>query len=262
MNKNSNAYIMIYASVMIIIVAVLLSVASMSLKSRQEANVVLEKQSAILAAVGIGWEDGKTIDKSHYIEQQYSKHIIDSYAVDGEGNRIPGVMAFSLLDKLKEEYSKSRSEMQLPVFVAKLDNGKTLYVLSVYGTGLWGPIWGYLALESDMDTIYGAVFDHEGETPGLGAEITTPNFSGQFRGKTLFKNDEFTGIAVLKGAGSSAGNIHAVDAVSGGTITSRGVQNMLYNCLEAYLPFIMKERTSQNSEAVGSDAEEITVERL
>lgn len=260
MNKNSNAYIMIYASVMIIIVAVLLSVASMSLRSRQEANAEVEKQSAILAAVGIGWEDGKTSDKTSYIEDLYSKYIVDSYVVNGEGDRIEGVQAFSLLDKLKEEYSKPKAERQLPVFEARLADGSTLYVLSVYGTGLWGPIWGYIALEDDWDTIYGAVFDHEGETPGLGAEITTPRFSGQFRGKTIFQDGEYIGIAVLKGAGASEGNIHAVDAVSGGTITSRGVQDMIYNCLEAYLPLIMKEQLSEDHEIVQTDVEEITVE--
>lgn len=267
MNKNKNSYIIIYASVMIVIVAVLLSVASLSLRSRQEENVVVEKQSAILAAVGIGWDDGKISDKTNYVESLYFKYIVDSYAVDGEGNRIPGVRAFTLLDKLKEEYSKPQSERQLPVFEAKLADGSMLYVLSVYGRGLWGPIWGYIALEDDWDTIYGAVFDHQGETPGLGAEITTPGFSGQFRGKTLFQNEEFAGIAVLKGVGSSQGNVHAVDAVSGGTITSRGVQDMLYNCLNAYLPFIMKERSAEGRTGIGRETvetrvveEEITVE--
>ena len=155
-----------------------------------------------------------------------------------------GAAAFGLLDKLKDEYAKPQAERQLPVFVARLDDGTVLNVLAVYGAGLWGPIWGYIALGSDWDTIRGAVFDHQGETPGLGAEITTPAFSGQFIGKTIFDGEEFTGIAVLKGAGASAGNDHAVDAISGGTITSRGVESMLRNCLEAYLPLIRKQQAA------------------
>ena len=172
----------------------------------------------------------------------------------GSQELIPGVVklvnihnsgaAFGLLDKLKDEYAKPQAERQLPVFVARLDDGTVLNVLAVYGAGLWGPIWGYIALGSDWDTIRGAVFDHQGETPGLGAEITTPAFSGQFIGKTIFDGEEFTGIAVLKGAGASAGNDHAVDAISGGTITSRGVESMLRNCLEAYLPLIRKQQAA------------------
>jgi len=244
MNKNSNVYIMIYASVMIVIVAVLLSVASMALKSRQQANIAVEKQGAILSTIGLGGDADQVKDKTKYIEGEYKKYITDSYVVNGEGDRVEGVEAFSLLDKLKDEYAKSQSERELPVFVARLDDGTVLNVLAVYGTGLWGHIWGYLALGDDWDTIRGAVFDHQGETPGLGAEIATPAFSGQFIGKTIFDGGEFSGIAVLKGAGASAGNDHAVDAVSGGTITSRGVESMLRDCLEAYLPLIRKQQAA------------------
>ena len=182
MNKNSNVYIIIYASVMIIIVAVLLSVASMALKSRQQANIAVEKQGAILSTIGLGGDADKVKDKTKYIEQEYERYITDSYVVNGEGDRVEGAAAFGLLDKLKDEYAKPQAERQLPVFVARLDDGTVLNVLAVYGAGLWGPIWGYIALGSDWDTIRGAVFDHQGETPGLGAEITTPAFSGQFIG--------------------------------------------------------------------------------
>ena len=240
MNKNSNVYIIIYASVMIIIVAVLLSVASMALKSRQQANIAVEKQGAILSTIGLGGDADKVKDKTKYIEQEYEKYITDSYVVNGESNALKQYHFY----KLKDEYAKPQAERQLPVFVARLDDGTVLNVLAVYGAGLWGPIWGYIALGSDWDTIRGAVFDHQGETPGLGAEITTPAFSGQFIGKTIFDGEEFTGIAVLKGAGASAGNDHAVDAISGGTITSRGVESMLRNCLEAYLPLIRKQQAA------------------
>lgn len=246
MNKNSNAYIIIYSTVMIVIVAILLAVAALSLKSRQEANVVVEKQGAIMNSIGLGKEAETVKDKTQYIKDEFAKYIVESYAVDGNGEIVEGTEAFDLLDKLKAEFAKPVAERKLPVFVAKLDDGKVLNILALYGTGLWGPLWGYIALENDWDSIYGAVFDHKGETPGLGAEIATPVFSGQFPGKVLFENGEFIGIEITKGIGSSSGNNHAVDAISGGTITSRGVQSMLMDCLEAYMPFIDKKRAEQN----------------
>lgn len=257
MNKNSNAYIIIYASVMIVIVAILLSVAALALKDRQQANIAVEKQSAILSAIGLGGDADKAKDKTQYIKDEYAKHIVDSYVVNGNGNRVEGD-AFELLDGLKAEFAKTDKEtMRLPVFQAKLDNGTQLNILAVYGTGLWGPIWGYLALESDWDTIYGAVFAHQGETPGLGAEIATPHFSSQFPGKLIFDNGQLVGIAVLKGVGASAGNDHAVDAISGGTITSRGVEIMLRDCLTAYLPLIERQRAAQVEATPAAETAEV-----
>ena len=195
MNKNSNVYIIIYASVMIIIVAVLLSVASMALKSRQQANIAVEKQGAILSTIGLGGDADKVKDKTKYIEQEYEKYITDSYVVNGEGDRVEGAAAFGLLDKLKDEYAKPQAERQLPVFVARLDDGTVLNVLAVYGAGLWGPIWGYIALGSDWDTIRGAVFDHQGETPGLGAEIT----------RTVHRQDHIRRRGVYRNSGAQRG---------------------------------------------------------
>ena len=248
MNKNSNGYIIIYATVMIVIVAVLLAFASLSLKDRQNANVRVEKQGAILSSIGLGGDADKADDKTAYIQQEYAKYITDSYVVDSQGNRVDGVDAFSLLDNLKAEFAAKPEERRLPVFIARLDNGNQLAVFPVYGSGLWGPIWGYVALESDWDTIYGANFDHQGETPGLGAEIATAGFSDQFQGKKIFRNGSFSGISVLKGAGASAGNENAIDAVSGGTITSRGVESMIHLSFEAYLPYINRMKTDLTSE--------------
>lgn len=258
MNKNNNAYIIIYASVMIIIVAVLLSVASMALSGRQKDNIAVEKQGAILSAIGLGGDADKVKDKTKYIQEEYRKYIVESYVVNGEGNVVEGVDAFGLLDNLKAQFAAPVADMQLPVFVAKLDDGTELNVLSLYGAGLWGPVWGYIALEGDWNTIYGAVYDHQGETPGLGAEISTPIFEHQFDGKTIFENGQFTRIAVLKGAGASAGNNHAVDAISGGTLTSRGVEAMLHDCLSTYLPLIEKKRAALETANVASN--ELTVE--
>lgn len=193
-------------------------------------------------SIGQGMDAAKAKDKTAYINEEYAKYIIESFAVDAKGDKVEGADAFALLGSLKAEYAKPENERVLPVFVGKKDSGEKLYVFPLWGSGLWGPLWGYLALESDMTTIYGAVFDHQGETPGLGAEIATPAFQNQFKGKSIFKGNEIVGVSVLKGAGASTGNPNAVDAISGGTITSRGVQDMIMSNLKGYAGFIEKNK--------------------
>ena len=109
--------------------------------------------------------------------------------------------------------------------------------MALHGAGLWGPIWGYISVDADKNTVYGTDFSHASETPGLGAEITKPAFSGQFAGKQLFKGNEFKSIAVVK-KGKSADGQDYVDGISGGTITSQGVSAMLYNSLNSYVQFL------------------------
>ena len=127
---------------------------------------------------------------------------------------------------------------ELPVFVAEVD-GSTKYILPIYGAGLWGPIWGYISLDDNKNTVYGTFFDHQGETPGLGAEITTPKFNNQFRNKQIFSGNTLVGIRVVKGG--NATGVNEVDAISGGTITSQGVQSMLKNYLTNYEPFLKQQ---------------------
>ena len=110
--------------------------------------------------------------------------------------------------------------------------------MPMYGAGIWGPILGYISVEEDGSTIYGAYFAHQGETPGLGAEIEKPAFTGQFAGKTLIKDSIFVPVTVVKAGQHPAGNADYVDGVSGGTITSKGVAAMLDNCLLPYKAFL------------------------
>lgn len=255
MNKNSNIYIIVYSAVMVVVVAVLLAFAALSLKAPQEANVRIEKMSAILASIGKGEEAAKAKDKTAYVTAEYEKYITESYCVDTRGDKVEGVDAFAQLDDLKAEYAKPAEARALPVFISN-DGGVVRYIFPVWGVGLWGPVWGYVALEADLNTIYGASFDHKGETPGLGAEITTPDFTEQFKAKTLFEGGKFVSVTVLKGAGASEGDPHAVDAISGGTITSRGVEAMLRDCLTDYLPFIEKQRVAvEQEEPTSADPE-------
>jgi Na+-transporting NADH:ubiquinone oxidoreductase subunit C len=133
------------------------------------------------------------------------------------------------------------TDSNLFVLKVKAKDGNFNYVIPVRGKGLWGPIWGYIAVAEDGNTITGAVFSHKGETPGLGAEIDKPQFANEFKDKQLFdENGEFVSVRVVKGgvANSNINPLHGVDAVTGGTVTSNGVDKMLKECLGQYAKFL------------------------
>lgn len=243
MNKQSNTYTILYSIVMVVVVAAALAFVSISLQPIQQANVEIEKMSDILGSVGLYSAEKAPANKDAYVKEQYAKYITESFLVNDKGDKSGDpAMAFKVLNNLKVAFHAEPADMQLPVFVSKNDAGKINYIFPVYGTGLWGPVWGYIALNDDLNTISGVVFDHKGETPGLGAEITAAPFENQFIGKSIFAATDFVGISVTKGVGSSNGNDHAVDAISGGTITSRAVQSMIIDCLKAYEPYILKTK--------------------
>ena len=168
------------------------------------------------------------------IATDFNKFVVSQLVVNEKGDSI-GNDAFGI--DMASESKVAASERRLPVYVCDVDGGRK-YVVPVYGAGLWGPIWGYVSLDADGSTIYGAYFAHEGETPGLGAEIEKPVFSDQFRGKVLLKNGKFLPVNVLKkGVKPKAGEDY-VDAVSGGTITSKGVASMLDDGLVPYKAYL------------------------
>jgi len=234
MDRNSNTYTFIYASVMVILVAALLSFAAISLKPDQQKNIDIETKQNILASVNIETDAANA-------EKIYSERIVNTYVVNSKGEKVDGE-AFTV--NMKKEHSKPVEERVLPVFECEID-GTTKYILPLYGAGLWGPIWGYIALDNDMNTVYGANFAHQGETPGLGAEISTKGFQSQFKGKKIFdENGALTSIVVAK-SNESAPAGHKVDAISGGTITSKGLQNMLQHDFEAYQAFFKQKKSER-----------------
>ncbi len=228
MNTNSNKYTLIYSIVMVLVVAILLTVVALSLQPRQQQNIEVEKKRNILASLNIETTPSNA-------EELYKKYIVKEIAVNTNGDIIENVNAFTI--NLKEELKKDNKAQVLPVFIAKSDDGSAKYVFALQGKGLWGAIWGYISLKDDFKTVYGAYFAHASETPGLGAEIATPWYQKQFNGKVIFnENNEFVSIDVIKGGAGD--NPSGVDAVSGGTITSKGLKNMLETCLSAYLNYI------------------------
>ena len=217
---------------MVIIVATLLSLAATLLQPLQERNLEIEKKKSMLESIKI------PADKKN-AEELYSKYIKDSFVLNSKGEITPGVDAFTV--DLKNEQKKPVEEQYLPVFNASPDDGENIIILPVEGKGLWGPIYGYVSLKSDFNTIYGVTFDHKSETPGLGAEISTTSFEGMFSNKRLFEGEEFVSVDVIKG-GTDPDNPHGVDAISGGTITSKGLEKMLSDCLVKYNDYLLKNR--------------------
>lgn len=233
MKNFSNTYIFIFSAVMVVIVALLLSTAALQLKPFQDKNIEVEKKQNILGSIRITSTPVDAVDL-------YAKYITSSFAINNKGEKLEGEDAFTI--DIKKELSKPAADRKLPVYVGTLDNGSNAYVMPVRGKGLWGPIWGYISLKPDMNTIYGVVFDHQGETPGLGAEIATEFFQTPFIDKQLFKDStEFVSIKVLKG-GAPEGDMHSVDAISGGTITSKALEEMLDTCLVQYKTFYIQNR--------------------
>ena len=228
MDINKNSFTFGFITIMVIIISALLSVTYIKLKPYQDRNIELEKKQNILSSVGI------TVDRDN-AEAKYSKYIKSEIVLNNKGEEVEG-SAFDI--DLGKEIKKDVNTQLLPLFISEVD-GATRYIIPLRGKGLWGPIWGFIALEDDVNKVFGAVFDHKKETPGLGAEINTPMFQEPFAGKTIFEGEVFTPIKVIKG-GPKEGDMHGVDGISGGTITSNGVSDMLSERLSMYLPYFNK----------------------
>ncbi|MGY8931675.1 MAG: NADH:ubiquinone reductase (Na(+)-transporting) subunit C [Flavobacteriales bacterium] len=232
MNVNKNSYTIGFASVMVIIVAALLAYTSISLTPYQDRNIELEKKQNILQSVGVEVER----DNSEII---YSQYIKEELILDDKGNVLDG-SAFDV--DLGVEVKKNIADQKLPLYISILEDSSRCFIIPLRGKGLWGPIWGYIALKEDVNTVFGAVFAHKSETPGLGAEINQSFFQEPFSDKKIFNSDdEFVSITVIKG-GAPDGSMHAVDGISGGTITSDGVTDMIKERLSRYLPYIEKNK--------------------
>lgn len=266
MKKQGNLYIFIYASVLVIVVAAILSFTAIKLKPIQDKNVEIEKKRDILTSVNIS----STVNDA---EDLFEKYIKEAFLINVNGQKVDGD-AFSA--NLKTEYSKPENERALPLYKAQIEDA-TFLIIPLRGKGLWGPIWGYISFKEEVKTaektfynyitdektgdtlridtttsitpigrsynsVAGATFDHKGETPGLGADINKDWFEQPFVGKKIFDdNGEFVSIAVVKG-GAADGDIHGVDAISGGTITSKGLEAMLKDCLGNYLAYIKNNK--------------------
>ena len=230
MKTNSNSYTIIYSVIIVVIVAFLLAFVSQALKPMQDANVALDKKKQILNSLNIRDLNDAQADA------KYKEVIVADRVIDEKGKvLLPGTTggenAGFKLD------SKDYKEGKLAIYICRV-NGETKYVVPVYGMGLWGPISGYIALNADKSTVYGVYFNHESETAGLGAEIKDNKaWQEKFQGKKLFKNGDDKAIA-LSVEKKVEDPTTQVDAVTGATLTSNGVRDMLHEALGKYLVFI------------------------
>jgi Na+-transporting NADH:ubiquinone oxidoreductase subunit C len=225
---------------MVVLVAALLAMAATVLKPFQQKNLEIAKKLEILHSIDKGWDAGSAENKNKFVESEYDKYILKAFAVNSTGDSVPGTDAFAV--ELPAEMKKDSASRVYPVFIATKDDGSTNFIFAVQGKGLWGPIWGYVALADDGNTVTGVFFDHQGETPGLGAEINTRLFQAQYVNKTIFDDGgNFVSVKVLKKNEPPVPG-HSVDAISGGTITSKGLEATVFDSMKNYLPFIKKQK--------------------
>ena len=230
MKTNSNSYTIIYSVIIVVIVAFLLAFVFQALKPMQDANVSLDKKKQILNSLNIRDLNDAQADA------KYKEVIVADRVIDEKGKvLLPGTTGGE--DAGFKLESKDYKEGKLALYICRV-NGETKYVIPVYGMGLWGPISGYIALNADKSTVYGVYFNHESETAGLGAEIKDNKaWQEKFQGKKLFKNGDDKAIA-LSVEKKVEDPTTQVDAVTGATLTSNGVRDMLHEALGKYLVFI------------------------
>ena len=230
MKTNSNSYTIIYSVIIVVIVAFLLAFVSQALKPMQDANVALDKKKQILNSLNIRDLNDAQADA------KYKEVVVADRVIDEKGKvLLPGTTGGENAGFKLE--SKDYKEGKLALYICRV-NGETKYVVPVYGMGLWGAISGYIALNADKSTVYGVYFNHESETAGLGAEIKDNKaWQEKFQGKKLFKNGDDKAIA-LSVEKKVEDPTTQVDAVTGATLTSNGVRDMLHEALGKYLVFI------------------------
>ena len=253
-NKNSTVYTFGFSIAMVIVVGISLAYTSLSLKDRQDANAADKKMMNILSAIGVEANRANAGDL-------FADYVVERVSIDGSGRQVNATVdpvnakdkqdPFSI-EVMKDYRAKIKSavkaadgdaatlqaalesaDLQFPLYRCSKDD-QDLFVVPLVGSGLWGPIWGFVALEDDMTTIYGANFDHKTETPGLGAEIKEGFFTDKFRGKKLNTAGPLL-FSVLKGGAQT--NENSVDGITGGTITSKGVDEMINRTLAVYLRY-------------------------
>ncbi|MCZ8069796.1 MAG: NADH:ubiquinone reductase (Na(+)-transporting) subunit C [Bacteroidota bacterium] len=240
--RQSNTYIIVYSAILTVVCAGILAFASISLKDAQDANVALEQKGNILSTV-------TQIPEGVDVQAMYAKRI-KGFVVNYQGDVVPNIEPAKV--NVESEYKKKPEDRVLPVyeFLNEADPTKVeAVVLPVYGYGLWNNISGFVALESDFNTVRGVKFAHKGETPGLGARIETDEIQKRYIGKRIFDGSStLVSIMMMKGEGLNyADDHHKVDGMSGATLTGKGVNNMLKDYFSCYKTYLTKNKQNTAS---------------
>ncbi|MEO0331975.1 MAG: NADH:ubiquinone reductase (Na(+)-transporting) subunit C, partial [Bacteroidota bacterium] len=238
--QQSNGYIIAFSAILTVILGGLLAFSAIGLKPMQDMQVALDTQKKILGAV-IELKEGDDVPAIY-------EERIESLVVNAQGEEIGEVDGTPVVAEdveVGKQFKLSPEERLYPVYKLKAQSGDQTeaYILPVYGNGLWDNIWGYIALENDLKTVKGVSFDHAGETPGLGARITSIEVQERFKGKKIYDDlGELVAVNMVKGETGEpdAYGENEVDGLSGATITAVGVNNMLKNYLGYYEPYLEK----------------------
>ena len=246
--RQSNAYVIGFAAVICVVCSLLLASISGALSARQETNRVLDRQKNVLMAAGFDAEKLSGM-KAAEVQDLYTKRI-EELVIDRQGQLLDGVKHAELGAK---EATLEEAKDRLPLFRVKSEdgNGTDAYIYPIIGKGLWSTLYGYLAVKPDGSEIVGIAFYKHGETPGLGAEIERDWFTSNFQGKELYMGDKLVGVQVVKGKVADKVGIkteHAVDGISGATLTANGVTKMLVVVPKMYAPFFEKQRGRQTAQ--------------
>lgn len=247
--QQSNTYIITFSVILTVILGLLLSGTSQVLGPMQKEAIALDNKKQILGALIPGDEIAAMTPQevNSYYESRVSSIVVD---INGkEVTERDGVAVTAETVDVAKNYKKPKEERLFPVYIyhaeGKLDDVAN-YVLPLYGAGLWNAIWGYIALDTDMNTVGGITLAHAGETPGLGARITDSEVQSRYVGKTIYdESGELVAVEMQKGEGNDySDSPHKVDGMSGATITGKGVNNMLYNYLNYYQAYIESKKSS------------------
>ncbi|MFT5833763.1 MAG: Na+-transporting NADH:ubiquinone oxidoreductase subunit C [Cognaticolwellia sp.] len=216
------------------IVALILAGMFTFLKPVHDVNEALYSKKQILGALNAPLG----IDANSLSNEKIAEYFenVEQVAVNSKGEVVEGIKAEDV--KMEKEEKKAMEDRNFPVFIMDND-GEKYYILTVRGNGLWDKIWGWIAIESDLNTVAGAAFGHKGETPGLGAEIKdNAGFKKQFTGEKIYNDaGEYVSVAIVKG-GTDPSNVHGVDGISGATVTCDGASIMIYDGIKLYEPYL------------------------
>ena len=236
-NKEGNGYTFGFAFALVVVVGTILASLSMGLKDKQEQNAIVKKKIDIVKAM-LPAAEAEKVDRSN-ADETFNQFIDlkNALVLDMNGTPKEGVKAFDVdIKKENKDKNLKPEDKNYPLFIAEKD-GKKLYIIPIVGKGLWEPIWGNICLNEDQRTILGATFGHQGETPGLGAEITQKFFIDRWLGESITdESGSFNKFEVVKD-GSGNGANSKVDGITGGTITSKGVEEMVNRCLAVYAKY-------------------------
>ncbi|MFY0644563.1 MAG: NADH:ubiquinone reductase (Na(+)-transporting) subunit C [Bacteroidia bacterium] len=227
-----------FAIIMTVLLGAVLAFTSESLKEKQAAEREFERKKFILSAA-LGSEKIKTMAKEDraQVEELYNSRVKD-YVVDNAGEKIDGLGAGDV--NVRKEYKLAVEERKLPVYTLSKDGSEEVefYILPVYGYGLWDNIFGFVSLQSDLNTVQGVILDHVGETPGLGARITETAVQNRYIGKSIYEGDNLVSVDMQKGEGVDySSDPHKINGMTGATITGVGVNEMMLNYLTLYENF-------------------------